>query len=292
MKPATADADVHLAMFCPIITPTSAPGDPGRAGPQGRRGVVDSLRTTQRRWTTLPHRGPRHRWGRFQPGRPRFQPGRPRLWPGRAVAVVLVGYLLLAGCVSVRPARAGAGGPGGADVAGARRRGADGGGAARAGGPDGGGAGGGEPVDAGVRARIGRPAAAKTGTTQDHADAWFVGFTPSLAAAVWVVTRAGRCRWCRRGPTNASRAGLAGGHLVGVHVRRPGGPAPRPLPAAGHRPGRGGRGRGAGVPAEPLRAGGPGRVRRLPQGVGPRPGPAGSWPARCRGWCRRWSGCR
>jgi penicillin-binding protein 1A len=38
----------------------------------------------------------------------------------------------------------------------------------------------------GVHGRIGRPAAAKTGTTQDHADAWFVGFTPSLAAAVWV----------------------------------------------------------------------------------------------------------
>jgi membrane peptidoglycan carboxypeptidase len=38
----------------------------------------------------------------------------------------------------------------------------------------------------GIRGRIGRPAAAKTGTTQDHADAWFVGFTPSLATAVWV----------------------------------------------------------------------------------------------------------
>jgi membrane peptidoglycan carboxypeptidase len=38
----------------------------------------------------------------------------------------------------------------------------------------------------GVRGRIGRPAAGKTGTTQDHADAWFVGFTPSLATAVWV----------------------------------------------------------------------------------------------------------
>jgi membrane peptidoglycan carboxypeptidase len=38
----------------------------------------------------------------------------------------------------------------------------------------------------GVHGRIGRPAAAKTGTTQDHADAWFVGFTPSLATAVWV----------------------------------------------------------------------------------------------------------
>jgi penicillin-binding protein 1A len=31
-----------------------------------------------------------------------------------------------------------------------------------------------------------RPAAGKTGTTQDHRDAWFVGFTPELAAGVWV----------------------------------------------------------------------------------------------------------
>ena len=37
-----------------------------------------------------------------------------------------------------------------------------------------------------MRARIGRPAAGKTGTTKDHADAWFVGFTPTLATAVWV----------------------------------------------------------------------------------------------------------
>ena len=31
-----------------------------------------------------------------------------------------------------------------------------------------------------------RPAAGKTGTTQDFADAWFSGFTPQLAATVWV----------------------------------------------------------------------------------------------------------
>ncbi len=31
-----------------------------------------------------------------------------------------------------------------------------------------------------------RPAAGKTGTTQDYADAWFVGFTPQLAAGVWI----------------------------------------------------------------------------------------------------------
>ncbi len=31
----------------------------------------------------------------------------------------------------------------------------------------------------------GRPAAAKTGTTQDYADGWTVGYTPSLAVGVW-----------------------------------------------------------------------------------------------------------
>ena len=31
-----------------------------------------------------------------------------------------------------------------------------------------------------------REAAGKTGTTQEYADAWFVGFTPQLTAGVWV----------------------------------------------------------------------------------------------------------
>ncbi len=35
-------------------------------------------------------------------------------------------------------------------------------------------------------ANIGRPAAGKTGTTSDHLDAWFTGFTPDLATAVWI----------------------------------------------------------------------------------------------------------
>jgi penicillin-binding protein 1A len=38
----------------------------------------------------------------------------------------------------------------------------------------------------GVKARIGRPVAGKTGTGQEWRDAWFVGFTPELATAVWV----------------------------------------------------------------------------------------------------------
>lgn len=38
----------------------------------------------------------------------------------------------------------------------------------------------------GVGANIGRPAAGKTGTTSDFTDAWFVGYTPELAAAVWI----------------------------------------------------------------------------------------------------------
>ncbi|MDQ3147034.1 MAG: transglycosylase domain-containing protein [Actinomycetota bacterium] len=37
----------------------------------------------------------------------------------------------------------------------------------------------------GVRARIGRPAAGKTGTGQQWRDAWFVGYTQELSTAVW-----------------------------------------------------------------------------------------------------------
>jgi penicillin-binding protein 1A len=38
----------------------------------------------------------------------------------------------------------------------------------------------------GRRADIGRPAAGKTGTSQDYRDAWFVGFTPDVVAGVWL----------------------------------------------------------------------------------------------------------
>lgn len=38
----------------------------------------------------------------------------------------------------------------------------------------------------GAGANFGRPAAGKTGTTSDHRDAWFVGYTPDLVALVWI----------------------------------------------------------------------------------------------------------
>ncbi len=38
----------------------------------------------------------------------------------------------------------------------------------------------------GTGANIGRPAAGKTGTTDNYQDAWFVGYVPDLVAAVWV----------------------------------------------------------------------------------------------------------
>jgi penicillin-binding protein 1A len=33
---------------------------------------------------------------------------------------------------------------------------------------------------------LGRPVAAKTGTTNDYSNAWFIGFTPRLATGVWI----------------------------------------------------------------------------------------------------------
>jgi penicillin-binding protein 1A len=44
----------------------------------------------------------------------------------------------------------------------------------------------------GVRADARRPLAGKTGTTQDGTDAWFAGYTPDLAAAVWMGFHRGR----------------------------------------------------------------------------------------------------
>lgn len=38
----------------------------------------------------------------------------------------------------------------------------------------------------GIAANIGKPAAGKTGTTDDYHDAWFIGYTPDIVTGVWV----------------------------------------------------------------------------------------------------------
>jgi penicillin-binding protein 1A len=43
----------------------------------------------------------------------------------------------------------------------------------------------------GVAANFGKPAAGKTGTTENHADAWFSGYTPQLETTVWMGYQAG-----------------------------------------------------------------------------------------------------
>lgn len=60
----------------------------------------------------------------------------------------------------------------------------------------------------GTAAEIGRPAAGKTGTTQNHADAWFVGYTPELVTAVWVGYPSGQ-----RPMTDVHGAKVTGGSL-------------------------------------------------------------------------------
>ena len=61
----------------------------------------------------------------------------------------------------------------------------------------------------GTRAAFGRPAAGKTGTTQDWKDAWFVGFTPDWVCGVWVGNDDGH-------PT----AGVTGGEVPAEIWRR------------------------------------------------------------------------
>ena len=78
------------------------------------------------------------------------------------------------------------------------------------------------------QAQAGRPAAGKTGTTDEHVNVWFCGFTPQLAAAVWVGDPTGAGvgkKWCdverqdrrhaRTRPAfgyNLPRAGVEGRH--------------------------------------------------------------------------------
>lgn len=73
----------------------------------------------------------------------------------------------------------------------------------------------------GAGAQIGRPAAGKTGTTDNYRDAWFVGYTPNLVTAVWIGQDDGS-------PTG----GIQGGGTPAVIWRSFMGPATQNLPAA------------------------------------------------------------
>jgi membrane peptidoglycan carboxypeptidase len=63
----------------------------------------------------------------------------------------------------------------------------------------------------------GRPAAGKTGTAQDSADAWFVGYTPHMATAVWMGGIGGRLgiRLGGRGLTGGSYPAQIWGDYMG-----------------------------------------------------------------------------
>src|SRR5664280_473501 len=62
----------------------------------------------------------------------------------------------------------------------------------------------------GVRARLPRPEAGKTGTTSAYRDAWYVGYTPNFAAAVWLGLATGAVSMV---PENGFRTVIAGGTL-------------------------------------------------------------------------------
>ena len=65
-------------------------------------------------------------------------------------------------------------------------------------------------------ANIGRPAAGKTGTTDNHYQSWFVGYTPQLATAVWVGTPYKQFRM-----RNISLAGTYYGEVFGGTISAP-----------------------------------------------------------------------
>lgn len=75
----------------------------------------------------------------------------------------------------------------------------------------------------GREAGIGRPVAGKTGTSQDHRDAWFVGFTPDWLCAVWVGN-----------DDNRPMARVTGGQIPAAIFRRFMSEAHRGLPVRGY----------------------------------------------------------
>ena len=67
----------------------------------------------------------------------------------------------------------------------------------------------------GTRAALARPVAGKTGTTDEHADAWFVGYTPGVATAVWMGYTRGEVPM-----TNVHGISVSGGSFPAEILRR------------------------------------------------------------------------
>jgi penicillin-binding protein 1A len=78
----------------------------------------------------------------------------------------------------------------------------------------------------GAAANFGRPVAGKTGTSNHSADAWFVGFTPQLATAVWMGSPEGRVPMENVG----GRARVTGGSFPAAICRAYMSPAHEGLP--------------------------------------------------------------
>ena len=78
----------------------------------------------------------------------------------------------------------------------------------------------------GTRAALDRPVAGKTGTTDKHADAWFVGYTPGVATAVWMGYTRGEIPM-----ENVHGISVSGGSFPAEIWRRFMDPALRGLPA-------------------------------------------------------------
>ncbi|MEX0737447.1 MAG: PBP1A family penicillin-binding protein [Bacteroidota bacterium] len=66
-----------------------------------------------------------------------------------------------------------------------------------------------------IRRDFALPAAGKTGTTNDYGDAWFVGFTPQLAAGVWVGFDDNRIKF----GTSDGQGGRAAAPIFGLFMR-------------------------------------------------------------------------
>ncbi|AWK85684.1 transglycosylase domain-containing protein [Azospirillum thermophilum] len=96
----------------------------------------------------------------------------------------------------------------------------------------------------GRSARLDRPAAAKTGTTQEYRDAWFVGFTADLVAGVWLGNDNNEEMKKVTGGTLPAK--LWQGFMMDAHAGKP----PRPLPSLEAPPAYAAA---SGLPGDPLR---------------------------------------